>query len=94
MITVQDFGEIHLFLINFAEKLMKCSKYIDTPKSTKAILQAVADQDNEMTATQGLLEIILGSPLPRNDSLVKMYGSKSVPNDLIFLLRDQKLKCH
>jgi len=31
LITVQDFSDIHLFLINFAEKLVKSSQYMDTP---------------------------------------------------------------
>ena len=54
IITVQDFTDIHLFMINFAEKLIKSSKYIDTPKNTKAILQEVTDPENEKTAILGL----------------------------------------
>lgn len=41
-------------MINFAEKLIKSSKYIDTPKNTKAILQEVTDPENEKTAILGL----------------------------------------
>ena len=35
IISVQDFSEIHLFLINFAERITTSSKYLKTPKSTK-----------------------------------------------------------
>jgi hypothetical protein len=50
LITLQDFSEIHLFMLNFAEKLIKSSKYIDTPKNTKQILKEVTDPENEKTA--------------------------------------------
>ena len=35
MINVNDFSEIHIFLINFAEKTTKSAKYLNIPKSTK-----------------------------------------------------------
>ena len=77
IISVNDFSDIHLFIINFAEKLCISSKYKDTPKSTKEILQRIADSEKGITAQQGLEEIILSKPIPRNDGFIKLYGSRS-----------------
>lgn len=77
MISVKDFSDTHLFLINFADKLYGCSKYLNTPKDTKKILCAVSDPDSGITATKGLEDIILTQSIPRNESFVKLYGSRS-----------------
>ena len=91
---MQDFSSIHLFLINFAEKNCACSKYIDTPKNTKQILKAVTDPENNLTATEGLQEIILSKPIPRNDSFIKLFRQKSSQEDLVLVLHREKYKCH
>lgn len=74
---MKDFSDIHLFIINFAEKLCISSKFKDTPKSTEEILQRIADSENGITASQGLQEIILSKPIPRNDGFIKLYGSRT-----------------
>ena len=94
LISVQDFSNIHLFLINFAEKNCASSKYIDAPKNTKKILQAVTNPDNSLTAEEGLQEIILSKPIPRNDGFVKLYRSGSQQKDLVFVLHREKFKSH
>ena len=77
LISVKDFSDIHLFLINFADKLYGCSKYLNSPKDTKQILCAVGDPDSGVTATKSLEEIILTQSIPRNDVFVKLFGSRS-----------------
>ena len=92
IISVNDFGEIHLFLISFADKLLDCSKYRDTPNNTKKILEAMTNPDKNMKAEDALLEVILSKPIPRNESFAKLLGSRSTPPDLIFELHGEKFK--
>ena len=77
LIMMSDFSDMHLFLINFAENQLSCSKYIDKPKNTKVILLAVTDNDDQMTCEKGLEEIIMAKPIPRNDGFLKLYNSRS-----------------
>lgn len=92
---MQDFSDIHLFMINFAEKnKLLSSKYLNEPRNTKKILQDVTDPDVAMTAAQGLEKIILSKSIPRNDGFVQLYGSRQQPQDLVFILRREKFKSH
>ena len=74
---MQHFSDTHLFMINFAERQYKCSQYRDKPKVTSDILTEVTDPDKNLSAQEGLEQIIMSRDIPRNESFAKLYKERS-----------------
>ena len=91
-LTVNNFDDLSLFLINFAEKKYPCTEYIDKPVNAREILTKVAK--NELNNVQALKQIVMSKQIPQNDNFVQLYKKPTENSDLVFELRNKEYRCH
>ena len=97
----RDLDDLSLFLTLFADKKLSCSQYIRDKGqdsglpvywNTLKVLQELAT--GNLTPMAAINSVILSQETPRNDTFQKLYSKKDTPTDMVFILKQEKFKCH